>query len=66
MFATMESDVEHVEERAAAAAPRTARLSLFAEFDAQLGYPRRYQRIEWGEAGTDQEVTWEVRAFTPQ
>jgi hypothetical protein len=66
MFATMEADVEHVETRAVEAVPRSARLALYGTFHARLGYPQRYHRIEWGEAGTDQETTWEVLSFQPR
>jgi hypothetical protein len=66
MLATIESDVDHVEERAEQANPRTARLTLRGDFDPQYGFPRRYHRMEWGEAGSDQEVTWEVTSFQPR
>lgn len=63
MFNTIESDVEHVERRLTEADPRSARLTLFATFDELHGYPKKYHRIEWGEAGSDSEVTWEVTVF---
>ena len=64
MFDTIERDLEHVEARATEpSVQRTARLTLYATFDSQRGFPRTYHRIEWGEAGSDLEVTWEVVEF---
>jgi hypothetical protein len=65
MFSTIGSDVQHVEQRDKQANPRSARLTLRADFDPRYGFPRRYHRMEWGEAGSDQEVTWQVTGFTP-
>jgi hypothetical protein len=62
MFATMRRDVENVQQVAAGKADaNTPRLTLFAEFHPEYGYPRTYHRIQWG---TDMEVSWEVTEFT--
>lgn len=64
MFSTMSRDVEAVERRERGEAdPSTPRLTLRAEFDPKYGYPKRYQRIEWG---SPVEVTWQVTHFEPK
>src|SRR5262245_50472209 len=61
MFGTIARDVEQVEKRRAGQADRnTPDLTLRASFDPELGFPRRYLRME---AGSTQDVTWEVNRF---
>ena len=61
MFATIGRDVEQIERRAAGKADRfTPDLRLRASFDRELGYPRRYVRME---SGSTLDVSWEVRRF---
>ena len=58
MFATIGRDVEQVERRASGNADRfTPDLTLRASFDRELGYPRRYVRME---SGSTRDVSWEV------
>jgi hypothetical protein len=61
MFATIGRDVEQVERRASGNADRfTPDLTLRASFDRELGYPRRYVRME---SGSTLDVSWEVTKF---
>lgn len=61
MFATMARDVEQVERRRQGQVNgNTPDLTLRAGFDPEFGYPRRYVRME---AGSTQDVTWEVVRF---
>jgi hypothetical protein len=62
MFGTMSRDIDALERRAAGRADAsTPRLTLRAEFDANMGYPAKYRRIEWG---SPVQVSWEVTKFT--
>jgi hypothetical protein len=62
MFSTIEADLTRQRGNASAGlAP--ARMTLRAEFDPALGYPRKYRRIEWGQGI---EVNWEVEKFEPR
>lgn len=62
MFGTMSRDIDALERRLAGKADAsTPRLTLRAEFDAKMGYPAKYRRIEWG---SPVQVSWEVTKFT--
>lgn len=64
MFDTIERDVANVELVASGQARKeTPRLTLRADFDAALGYPCRYRRIEWG---TNRDMIWKVQKFEPR
>ncbi|MCP4189854.1 MAG: hypothetical protein GY768_04420 [Planctomycetaceae bacterium] len=56
MFRTIDYDVQSQINRG----PQEPELTLRAEFDAELGYPKKYQRIQWGSLN---ELTWEVSKF---
>lgn len=62
MFSTIEGDLTRRQgNTGAGVAP--AQMTLRAEFDSELGYPRKYRRIEWGQGV---EVNWEVEKFEPR
>ncbi len=64
MFGTISRDLAQIERRRSGQADRhTPDLTLRASFDPVLGYPRRYLRME---AGSTQDVSWEVTRFEPQ
>lgn len=65
MFETIEIDLEQQERARRGIADRAVPgLSLFAQLDAQFGFPRRYLRLEHAGMGTNPEVSWEVSEFT--
>lgn len=66
MFDTLELDVESQARVAAGkAGPDSPWVDLRAEFEPRWGYPVRCQRVQWGGAGANPEVFWEVRRFAP-
>jgi hypothetical protein len=64
MFEMLSRDLEIAEDpqKAIEAAPGT-KWRLWAEFDPQFGYPRRYHQIVYGGGP---EVYWKVVQFTPK
>lgn len=56
MFRTIDYDVQSQLQRS----PQAPELTLRANFDAEFGYPKKYQRIQWGSLN---ELTWEVSKF---
>jgi len=61
MFDTMERDLENIELHAAGkATPTTPRVTIWGEFDPQLGYPASFTRVQWD---TSYEVVWKVTRF---
>lgn len=64
MFATIQSDVHHLEQRLAGTADQdTPQLLLRGFFDEQTGVPLRYHRTELQKWGPNTEVMWEVTRF---
>jgi hypothetical protein len=61
MFDTIAEELEMAENPAKAfGAPAATQVVSWAEFDPQLGYPRRYDRVV---LGTDFEIHWKVTRF---
>ncbi len=60
MFRTIEHDLLNFE-RDEAEGKSTRELHLRAEFDPELGIPRRYLRVEWSSGA---QVSWDVAEFT--
>ena len=61
MFGTISRDLEQIERRRSGQADRfTPDLTLRASFDEEFGYPRHYLRME---AGSTQDVSWDVTKF---
>lgn len=62
MFDLMAMDLALIEDAARGVAERGSELRVSAEFDEQLGYPRRYRRIVLGIQQPTSE--WEFTGFT--
>ena len=63
-FATIYRELEMADDpQGEMQAGRDARLILRGEFDARLGYPRRFRRMMLGDGP---EMSWEVTQFVPR
>ncbi|HUY35845.1 MAG TPA: DUF6174 domain-containing protein [Pirellulales bacterium] len=60
MFDTLQQELDLADRPDGAFGQPGARAVMWAVFDAQLGYPRRYERFV---LGTPYEVRWEVTRF---
>jgi hypothetical protein len=65
MFRTIATDVESLRKHAAGTADQsTPDVALRAEFDSDLGYPKRFLRVQRMGQAPSMEVTWKVTEFT--
>jgi hypothetical protein len=67
MFRTIASDVESLQKHATGTAHQsTPYVKLFAEFESEFGYPKRFLRVQSMGKAPSLEVTWKVTEFTRQ